>query len=304
MKNVTIITPYYKGKKTIFKTIDSVFKSAEREKKIKINYIVVIDSMEDKELISKSLEKKYGDKIIIIKNDTNIGVADSRNKALEFTKFKFDYVLFLDQDDLIREDYFEKMSQGIEENADIIVSNAYVVNLKNNKKVKMYYIKPNLSFESFLKGNKILTPGQVMFSKKVAQIKDLFKGCSVEFKGADDWASYLNIFVKYNDVNIKYIKYPIFYYNLHDNNYSKKWKELNMSAIRTAEYFIDKVDSKRRKILKKQIDFLEFENRYKDKNYKYSINDLDKIVSYKCYNIFSLNKIVHFLNKKFIKFNN
>lgn len=32
MKNVTIITPYYKGKKTIFKTIDSVFKSAEREK--------------------------------------------------------------------------------------------------------------------------------------------------------------------------------------------------------------------------------------------------------------------------------
>ncbi len=303
MKNITIITPYYKGEKTIFKTIDSVFTSAERKAELKINYIVVIDSMEDKELISKSLKKRYGDKITIIKNEVNMGVANSRNNALEYTKFDFDYILFLDQDDLIREDYFEKMSIGINEDADIVVSNAFVVNMKNNKKVRMYYLKPDLSFESFLKGNQILTPGQVMFSKKVAQIKDLFKGCSNEFKGADDWASYLNIFIKYDDVKIKYVKDPVFYYNLHENNYSKNWKELNMSAVRTAEYFMNKVDENKRKILYKQIKFLEFENIYKDKEYKTSINDLNKILAYKFYNIFEFNKIIHFLNKKIIKFN-
>lgn len=303
-KKITVITPYYKGKDTICNTIDSVFTGVDGKNfNIDINYIVIIDSMEDKEEITGILLERYNNRVTILKNEKNIGVADSRNKALEYTEFKFDYVLFLDQDDLLSPDYFINMKNGIMEESDIIVCNAYVVNTKNGKKVKMYYKEPSLTFEDFLKGNKILTPGQVMFSKRVAKMNELFKGCSDEFKGADDWASYINIFIKFKNVKIKYISSPVFYYNLHENNYSNNWQELNMSAVRTAEYFIDKVSDKQADILRKQIEFLKFENLYKDSNYKISVGDIGRIIFYFKYKMGEYNKIVHFINKKIIRFN-
>ncbi|MBB6713518.1 glycosyltransferase family 2 protein [Clostridium gasigenes] len=303
-KNITVITPYYKGENTICNTIDSVFLGVDnKELDIDINYIVIIDSMEDKEKIFEILIKRYANRITILQNEKNIGVADSRNRALKYTEFKFDYVLFLDQDDLLSEDYFINMKNGISEEADLMVCNAYVVNTRNGKKVKMYYKKPNLSFKDFLKGNKILTPGQVMFSRKVAKMNELFKGCSTEFKGADDWASYINIFIKFKEVRIKYISAPVFYYNLHDNNYSNNWKELNMSAVKTAEYFMDKVSDKEISILRKQIEFLKFENVYKDPNYRFSMKDIRNIVLYLNYKMGEYNKIVHYINKKIIGFN-
>ncbi|MFR5266954.1 glycosyltransferase family 2 protein [Clostridium sp.] len=300
-KKVTVVIPYYKGMETVFNTINSVIASEQLCDELNIEYILIIDSMEDKKEIAQKIKGFYGKKIRIIENEKNIGVAESRNKALK--EADFDYILFLDQDDFIDKNYFSLMNKGIKENADLIVSNAYVINSNNKKKVKMYNKKPNLSFNDFLKGNKILTPGQVMFSKKVARIENLFTGCSVEFKGADDWASYINIFIKYGDVKVYYVKEPVFYYNIHENNYSKNWKEINMSAIKTAEFFINKVSKSEENILRENIEFLIFENKYKDKNYKFNIKDFTKIIKYYSYNVFDYNKITHFINKKLIGFN-
>lgn len=300
-KKITVVIPYYKGMDTVFNTINSVIESEKLCDKLIVEYILIIDSMEDKKEIVQKVKSIYGKKIRIIENEKNIGVAESRNKALK--EADFDYVLFLDQDDFIDQNYFNLMNEGIKENADLIVSNAYVINSNNKKKVKMYNKKPNLSFNDFLKGNKILTPGQVMFSKKVARIENLFTGCSAEFKGADDWASYINIFIKYRGVKLYYVKEPVFYYNIHENNYSKNWKELNMSAIKTAEFFINKVSKSEENILRKNIEFLSFENQYKDEDYEFNIKDLRKIIKYYSYSIFDYNKITHFINKKLIGFN-
>lgn len=297
---VSVITPYYKGINTIFDTINSVFDSKELCQEIKLEYIVIIDSMEDKVEITSKLKEKYGQLIKVIENDINIGVAESRNKAIKYAKY--DYVLFLDQDDIIEKQYFKLMKKGMENNSDLIICNSYVVNIRNDKKVKMYNKKPNLTFEDFLKGNKILTPGQVLFSKRISKVNNLYTGCSKEFKGADDWASYLNIFINFNNVSVFYVREPIFNYNLHENNYSNNWKELNMSAVKTAEFFLDKVGDREKKILKKQIDFLIFENEFKDEDYKIKLADLNKIIKYYNYNIFDYNRIAHFLNKKLIGF--
>lgn len=298
---VTVITPYYKGMNTIFSTVDSVLNSARLCNDLDISYVIIIDSMEDKKDIVEKIKKRYGNTIKVIENEENIGVARSRNKALVLTDF--DYVLFLDQDDFIDINYFTAMSRGIIRNADLIVSNAYVINSKNKKKVKMYYKEPKLTLEAFLKGNKILTPGQVLFSKKIVKIKNLFTGCSDEFKGADDWASYINIFLKFRNVNVAYINEPIFYYNIHENNYSKNWKELNMSAIKTAEFFMDKLTDKDLAILQGNIDFLNFENKYKDPNYKFNVGDLRKIINYYSYSFFDYNKLRHFIGKRLVGFN-
>lgn len=304
MKKITIITPYYKGERSIFKTIDSVKESfLNVEKYIDLTYIVVIDSMEDKDRIKERLSKTYGDFIQVKVNKTNLGVATTRNKTLRELEEKFDYIIFLDQDDLLDQEYFKCILEKTSSNPEMIVTNAYVVNEKNNKKVKMYYKKPDLSFEQFLNGNKILTPGQVVFSQKVCKIKDLFAECSKDFKGADDWASYLNIFLKFSEINIEYVEKPIFYYNIHETNYSNNWKELNLSAIKTAEFFKEKVKNERkRKLLDGTIEFLEFENRYKDDNYTCNISDFKLIIKYNWEKFSQFNKVMHFINKKRIGF--
>ena len=299
---ISIITPYYRGLKTIFKTIDSVFASAKNIEEINIEYIVIIDSMDDSDIAQEKIYNKYNNRIKIIVNEKNLGVAKSRNKALKVANF--DYILFLDQDDTIENNYFENMKIGFSKNADIIVGNAYVVNAKNNKKVKMYTIKPDLSFNSFLKGNKILSPGQVMFSKKIKSLDNMYIGCSEKYKGADDWAAYLNIFTNYDDINVCYISEPIFNYVLHENNYSKNWKELNLSAVETAKFFECNVNNERKKILNKQIKFLLFENIFKDETYILKFRDIGRIVNYYMYDILNFNRVSHYINKKMIRFNN
>lgn len=301
VKKVTVITPYYKGEKTIFNTIDSVLTSYERVKKeLSLEYIVMIDSMEDKDVIFKKLRDKYKEKIIVLKNEENLGVAKSRNKASKLATG--DYIVFLDQDDNLDENYFFNIKKSIKENSQVILVNGYICNKINEKKAPLYYVKPRLKRKTFLRANKISTPGQVIFSKSIID-NDFFTGCSEEFKGADDWAAYVNMFLNNPNLQIDYISNKLFYYNLHGNNYSNNWQELNSSAIETSKYFINKVTNKEKKILEKRINILEFENMYLDnKSVSFKLKNLYRVVDYYVFHIVYVNRILGAFHKKLIGF--
>lgn len=301
VKKVTVITPYYKGEKTIFNTIDSVLASYEKVKgELSLEYIVIIDSMEDKEMIFKNLKNKYKEKVTVLKNEENLGVAKSRNKATKLATG--DYIVFLDQDDNLDENYFFDINKSITENSQVILVNGYICNKANGKKAPLYYVKPKLKRKTFLRANKISTPGQVIFSKSIID-NDFFTGCSEEFKGADDWAAYVNMFLNNPNLRIDYISNKLFYYNLHGNNYSNNWQELNSSAIETSRYFIDKVQNNEKKILQKRIDILEFENIYlADKSLDFKLRNLYKIADYYVFHIVYVNRILGAFHKKLIGF--
>lgn len=302
-KRVTVITPYYKGEKTIFNTIDSVFSSYEKIKmKLNLEYIVIIDSMEDKDKIFKKLNNKYKNHIKLLKNEKNLGVAGSRNKATKLATG--DYIVFLDQDDNLDENYFLDINKEIEKKAQVILVNGYICNKINNKKTPLYYVKPRLKRKTFLRANKISTPGQVVFSKSIID-NDFFTGCSENFKGADDWAAYVNMFLNNPNLKIEYIPNKLFYYNLHGSNYSNNWQELNNSAIETSRYFIDKVYDDEKKILQKRIDILEFENIYLDnKSLNFKLKNLYKIADYYIFHMVYVNRILGAFHKKLIGFYN
>lgn len=301
VKKVTVITPYYKGEKTIFNTINSVLTAYEKIKsKLSLEYIVIIDSMEDRDIIFKKLKNKYKSKITLLKNEENLGVAKSRNKATKLAKG--DYVVFLDQDDNIDENYFLNIYEKIKENSQVILVNGYICNKVNGKKAPLYYVKPKLKRKTFLRANKISTPGQVIFSKSIID-NDFFTGCSEEFKGADDWAAYVNMFLTNPDLKIDYISNKLFYYNLHGNNYSNNWQELNSSAIETSKYFIDKVQNNEKKILKKRICILEFENIYlANKSLSFKLKNLYRVVDYYIFHLVYVNRILGAFHKKLIGF--
>ena len=91
---VSIIIPYYRKKKYILKTINSILNQS-------YNYFEVIIIYDDENLSDLSyLEETFKSykKIKILKNSQTIGAGFSRNRGIENAKGEF--IAFIDADDI------------------------------------------------------------------------------------------------------------------------------------------------------------------------------------------------------------
>lgn len=112
-KLVSIIIPCYNQEKYI---TDAIM-SAENQTYKDIQIVFIDDCSTDKSLeVVSELEKKYSN-IVVLKNETNLGVVDSRNKAIDVAKGF--YILPLDGDDTIEPTYIEKAVKVFDENPDV-----------------------------------------------------------------------------------------------------------------------------------------------------------------------------------------
>ena len=97
MPLISILLPYYKKEKYIWKTIHSVLNQSFKN----FELIIIFDEyFEKKHSVFEKLKrlKKKDNRIKIILNNRNLGVSVSRNKGLQ--KAKGEYVAFIDSDDL------------------------------------------------------------------------------------------------------------------------------------------------------------------------------------------------------------
>ncbi|WP_288373833.1 glycosyltransferase family A protein [uncultured Algoriphagus sp.] len=94
----SVIIPLYNKAPFVKKTIDSVIGQTFREFEI----IVVNDGSTDggEEII----KNKYGDQVVLI-HQANQGVSSARNRGI--SQAKFDYIAFLDADDILHPDYLK-----------------------------------------------------------------------------------------------------------------------------------------------------------------------------------------------------
>lgn len=106
MKELTIIVPIYNGEKYVRKCIDSLLK-VKCDKEI----IVINDCSNDNSL---SILQEYSNRINLIDLKENHGVSYTRNLGIKKAKGK--YIGFVDVDDLISDDMFDKMIEKIKEN--------------------------------------------------------------------------------------------------------------------------------------------------------------------------------------------
>ncbi len=129
--NISIIMPLYNARKYIERCLNSFipFLGAKDE-------VIIVDdaSTDGSSDLVKDYIKQHKDKnIILLHNDKNIGAGLSRNRALE--KAKGDYIGFIDSDDYVDKEYFQKMlSLAMKENSDIVVSDISIVD--DNKEQK------------------------------------------------------------------------------------------------------------------------------------------------------------------------
>jgi len=109
MKRISVIVPVYNAEKNISICLDSVVEQLTNDDEL----LLINDGSKDGSIaILKQYEQKYSFVRVIDKE--NEGVATTRNKGIELANGK--YILFIDNDDFIDEDYVEKYYQEIENN--------------------------------------------------------------------------------------------------------------------------------------------------------------------------------------------
>ena len=138
MDLVSVIIPYYKKKKFIVKSVESVINQTYKN----IEIIIIYDNESNIELdYIKNLENKdFRIKLII--NKKNIGAGESRNKGIKFSKGK--YIAFLDADDIWVKNKIEKQLFFMQKDNLTVSHSSYKIvdeddNLIGKRKARDFY---------------------------------------------------------------------------------------------------------------------------------------------------------------------
>ena len=112
---ISVIIPAYNVEKYIEKCLESLKKQTLKNFEI----IVIDDGSKDntKEVVEQYIEKNKEIKISCYSKE-NGGLASARNYGVKYAKGE--YISFLDADDYLEEDLFEKLNKYMEENIDLI----------------------------------------------------------------------------------------------------------------------------------------------------------------------------------------
>lgn len=118
-KKISVIIPVYNVEKYLARCLNSIIKNTYKN----IEIILVNDGSKDKsqEIIDK-YKNKYGN-IIKAKEQENKGPAEARNVGIEMASGE--YIMFVDSDDFIKEDYIENYVQPLQEGEYELVAGGY-----------------------------------------------------------------------------------------------------------------------------------------------------------------------------------
>lgn len=118
---ISVIVPVYNVEKYLRKCLDSIISQNLRE----IEIIIVNDCSPDNSLKIIQEYTKKDERIILVNKEKNEGLASARNSGLEIARGE--YILHIDSDDWIEQNYFKDMYElAVNSNSDIVISDFYV----------------------------------------------------------------------------------------------------------------------------------------------------------------------------------
>lgn len=202
MKYSIIITCYNREK-----LISRSIRSALHQKNIDRDAyeIIVIDDFSSDSSLEKIIE--FDSIIKIIKNKKNLGLSKSRNKAIKVSKGK--YILMLDSDDYIAENFLHFLGSFLDYNKDwdAAASDYYKINLKGKILKRYSFSKNPIACGVLYRRKSIFDVG--LYNSKFRALEDK------EFR-----LKYLKKFI------IGYVNLPLYRYTMHSKNLTKNKKEI------------------------------------------------------------------------------
>tara|TARA_B100000963_G_scaffold351739_1_gene363790 strand:- start:8574 stop:9308 length:735 start_codon:yes stop_codon:yes gene_type:complete len=190
MKLVSIIIPYYKKKRYIKQTLQSIL----RQNYKKFEILIVYDDTDTEDLIYLKKLRSKDKRIKLFVNKKNIGAGMSRNKGVKLSKGE--YLAFIDSDDLWHPEKLKLQLSFMVKNKIFISHTSYKIIDSNNFKIG-YRNAKKIEYKDLLKSCDIGL-STVMIKKKL-----LKKNHFANLKTKEDYVLWLRLAKK------KFVFYPI-----------------------------------------------------------------------------------------------
>lgn len=231
--SVSIIVPVYNTEKYLRKCLDSL-----ADQTLKSIEIIIIDdgSKDSSPLIIKEYTDKYPEKFRSLTQE-NSGQAVARNVALKMCQGE--YVGFLDSDDYVRADMFEKMYKtAISEKADYVACGFSEVTYDEEGK--------EIELKHYLCSRPAYSCKDMFFGAYASPWLHLYKKDVLEKSGADfpqgvvyeDTAFYLNLIPYVTKLAV--IEEPLVYHVKHSSSTMTTFKAVKVKQIFTVlDYSLD-----------------------------------------------------------------
>ncbi|MCR4694863.1 MAG: glycosyltransferase [Pseudobutyrivibrio sp.] len=191
---VSVITPFYEGDKYMDAYVDAMLENESALAALGHELeVVLVNDSPWKKLEAPESERSF---IKVVTNEKNSGIHYSRIAGLEAASG--DYVMFLDQDDLIEKDALAKEISAMDSDTDIVIANASLEQ-KDGSTLLWYrndYHKSLVwDLQTYLTvGIQIISPGQCLIKRDA--IPDFWRENLMEVNGADDYFLWLLMMAK------------------------------------------------------------------------------------------------------------
>lgn len=232
---VSVIIPVYNSEKYLKQCLDSVVNQTLKN----IEIIVVNDGSTDNSLqIIQEYVNKYSNVKLI--NKQNEGCYKARNIGLEVADGE--YIAFLDSDDYIESNMYEKLYlKAKQTNADIVSADYYILNDKKLKTVKLSSMIKLLekTNNTLIGAEKLILDAihwsrifkkQMLFEKNIKFHSDIYM--------ADD--AFFHIITMLNAGKIVYISDILYTYRIsRKDSITSSYNERNFDCIKVAKRIMD-----------------------------------------------------------------
>lgn len=187
---ISIIMPVFNGAKFLNDAIDSILNQTYTN----FEFIIVDDKSTDSSL---KIIKSYSDnRIKVLQNKINSGVAFSLNKALKIAKGK--YIARMDADDISYPNRIEKQVKFLDQNPHTIAVGCQVKIIGDNNQItgtRHYPIDPKTCHDYLMLTSPIQHPTLMARAEVYKNI-----GYTSEYKTAEDWDLYFK-FLNYGQLS-------------------------------------------------------------------------------------------------------
>ena len=228
---ISVVIPFYNGNRYIGETVKSLVASLQLAK---VDYEILI--INDSPGIDVDSSVAGIARVTVYKNPANMGIAGSRNRGKALARFE--YIYFIDQDDWVDLDFFTEAFKYLKAGYKALIFNFRTV--RNGVAIKRYniffkHIFPHMTPKHLFKyGSFFKSIGQAVFTREL--MGDFIETGTM---GSDDSYKILDLFVERDKHRPGYVHKPLFYYRMHDDNYSDR-TDFRKSATEGFEKYIEK----------------------------------------------------------------